>query len=232
MNNNSQIQRLGILLETISEELFSNKERELERRVEEIALINGYRQQRQLISEGLIRSYPAEVLCRRIAKAYSGKVQNVEFTMNGKFDNNLSCVGIAVDAKSNPQIFKTGIRRELNVCGWFESEPPQIYDFNFEADLSSNPLAKFGFCNQPGVQSAIVTWVKARYPIHTENVKEFTEKVLRSTKTFYHVSLERLMARIQPANGTGGLIPRASKSGDFWYPERNYVFGSKSAMLN
>ena len=152
--------------------------------------------------------------------------------MNGKFDNNLPCVGIAVDAKSNPQIFKAGIRRELNVCGWFESEPPQTYDFNFEVDPSSNPLAKFGFCNQPGVQSAIVTWVKARYPIHTENVKEFTEKVLRSTKTFYHVSIERLMARIQSSNGAGGLIPRASKSGDFWYPERNYVFGSKSAMLN
>ena len=231
-NNNSQICKLGVLLEAINEELFSNEENELERRVEEIALINGYHQQRQLISEGLLRSFPAEVLCRRIAKAYSGKVQNVEFTTTNKFDNNLPCVGIAVDAKSNPQIFKTGIKRELDVSGWFESTPARIDDFDFEPTPSSNPLAQFGFCHRPGVQKALIIWVKARYPIFTENVSAFTEKVLKSTKTFYHVSLERLMARIQPSNGTGGLIPQASNTGDYWYPERNYVFGSKSAMIN
>lgn len=231
--SNSRIQTLGFLLENINEELFSNREEELERRVEEIALINGYEQQRQLISEGLLRSFPEEMLCKRIASAYSGKVKNLQFVAIDKFDNDLPCVGIATDAKSNPKMFENLIKRELGVTGWFISEPPSFQQFEFDNETDrDNPLSKYGFCNNPGTQRAYIMWVKARFPISGDNVQAFTKKVLDSTPIFYHVSLERLNARIQLASGGGGLVPQESTKGAFLYPERNYVFGTKEAMID
>lgn len=225
-------------LQTLVEEVIESlpvpedDQKALERQVIEMSRCNNYTWVRKLVSEGLMRSYPETVLCKRIRDGFHNKVQNLEFTSKHKFDNDFPIVGFAVDAKSSPMSNDVYLKRDLGMMGWHICRPIETYEFDFGTDDAKNePLSEYNICRKPGKQKARVIWVSATFPIVNERVESFTQKVLSEFPMFYHVSLDRLRARISSADVENGLIPQESEFGDFLYPPRNYIFSSKMAVL-
>lgn len=209
--------------------LFPAGDGSLENLTEELLLCDGYQMCRQMISEGLIRSYPEDAVCRRMLSTYGVRAKNIEFTSANKHDNDLPIIGMAIDARGNPQILTGFTKRDLGMLGWHICRPVEYYAFDFGTQESKeDEFSEYNMCKDPGRHHAYVFWLAPNSPISNERVSSFTKEILSKYPKFYHVSLDRLRARINLAKNTG-LIPQESEFGDFLYPPRNYLFSSEDA---
>ncbi len=188
---------------------------------------------RRLISEGIIKSYPAEFVSRKISEYLTDNgVQNISVISHAQHDNELPALQIAFPFsgdKKDEERFLLPIEKEIERYGWFYGQNRKRSPFPFAIEGEKNPKTvpeDYSRTATPGTFDSLVIFLKARYPISNSTVDTFTKKVLERHDKFYHVSFERLFAKIYSNADASGLVPQEGIVSPFLFPERVYLFGN------
>ena len=70
--------------------------------------------------------------------------------------------------------------------------------------------------------------LEPRYPIVNDRVGSFSAWTISHIKTFYHVTFKKYAEKIL----RNGLQPSFTRRGEFYHPERIYLFGDKTTAIH